>query len=99
MTDDATPTQIAELRKELAAERASRQDAQRQLEAMQEDAIRHQREMAQAVAKEREKWAKLLQELAEMDEESILPDGDECPLQVAMWAADWVRKLRPAAAA
>lgn len=56
----------AQLRQELGdvwalldAERASRQDAQRRLEAMQEDAIRHQREMAQAVAAERERCAQV----------------------------------------
>ena len=47
---------IVELSAELAAECEARREAQRRLEAAQEAAIRHQRDMARAVAEERERW-------------------------------------------
>lgn len=41
------------------------------------------------VAAERERWQQLLSELRSMDDDSVMPDGDECPVHVALWAADW----------
>jgi hypothetical protein len=41
---------LSAIERAVAAERAARQEAQRRLERMQEDAIRHQREVAQARA-------------------------------------------------
>jgi hypothetical protein len=55
------------LKCELAAEREARREAQRRLEAAQEAAIRHQRDMARAVAEERERTSGAVALAAEYD--------------------------------
>jgi hypothetical protein len=78
----ACPACLVELRSELAAERAARQDAQRQLERMQDDATRHQRDMAMAVMREREACAQACAAAAR-----ACVDADGQPLRSAAAAA------------
>jgi len=40
--------------------------------------------------------AKLFTDLQRIDETSILPDGDWVSVCVAVWAAEWVKRLKDA---
>lgn len=53
------------------------------------------RAVAQAAgADERMRLQPLLDELKHMADKGEMPDGDYCAVTVAMWAEDWLRKLR-----
>lgn len=45
------------------------------------------------VTAERKRWAPLAAELRHMAENYEMPDGDYCPVNMGMWAEDWLRKL------
>ncbi len=85
-----TPEQVCDM---LDAEREARQEAQRRVAELQERINQADRDMALAVAKERERFAELMTDLRVLATRCQWPDGDGAQVIAQMWAEEWVRKI------